>query len=254
MPKKDISSHASNLLAGYQEIMGKPVKPPIPVEDIIERYLGLGLSFEDLEEKLGMKDVLGATYVTSRLISINERLFEDKSEGRLVYTCAHEVGHWVLHRKFVEVAERSGSYQDAIVCRSANSKRPIEWQADYFAACLLMPEKEVENVFTGYYVIVGYFLTGEHRNYLTSSGFFGRVKPKKNFGQDGGLGAFELALRYSAIDLDSKDILGGQLSDINVGLNWYLNPVTRFSINYVRANLIDVGNANIFQMRFQLDF
>ena len=80
------------MVAGYR------VKPPIPVEEIIERVLGLKLLYEDLGKIFGSNDVLGATYVESGIIRINERLFEHSSEGRLVFTCAHEVGHWVLHR------------------------------------------------------------------------------------------------------------------------------------------------------------
>ena len=128
-------------MAGYQ------VGPPIPVEDIIERYLEIGISIEDLEERLGKEDVLGATYVNSRMICINEKLLDDKAEGRLIFTCAHEAGHWVLHRRFVSVAGRSEGQSDYIICRAKNAREPIEWQADYFAACLLMPEKDVKDTF-----------------------------------------------------------------------------------------------------------
>ena len=91
--------------------------------------------------------MLGATYVKSRLICVNEKLFEHGSEGRLVFTCAHEAGHWILHRRYVEVQERLGSGSEVIVCRSKDAKEPIEWQADYFAACLLMPEEEIREAF-----------------------------------------------------------------------------------------------------------
>ena len=33
------------------------------------------------------------------------------------------------------------------MCRLRDAKEPIEWQADYFAACLLMPEKEIREAF-----------------------------------------------------------------------------------------------------------
>ena len=85
-------------------------------------------------------------YMESRVICINERLFEHSSEGRLVFTCAHEVGHWALHRRYVGVQGRR-SKGEAIVCRLRDAKAPIEWQADYFAACLIMPEKEIREVF-----------------------------------------------------------------------------------------------------------
>lgn len=148
LPKESITKSASDLLIGYEELLGRKVIPPIPVEDIIERYLGLGLSFEDLEARLGMEDVLGATFIKSKAICINERLLDDKSEGRMIFTCAHEAGHWVLHRHYVEQAQRSSQCAEAIVCRTGDSRLPIEWQADYFASCLIMPEKEVRSAFS----------------------------------------------------------------------------------------------------------
>jgi Zn-dependent peptidase ImmA (M78 family) len=147
IPKERIEHSALGIIADYQDMIGHTMRTPIPVEDIIERYLKVNLSFEDLEEKLGMEDVLGATFVKPRLICINEKLLENNSEGRLRFTCAHEVGHWVLHRQFINVAAKSGPQKNDIICRIKNSRHPIEWQADYFAACLLMPEKETINAF-----------------------------------------------------------------------------------------------------------
>jgi len=108
--------------------------------------------------------------------------------------------------------------------------------------------------FSAFYAAVSWFITGEHKNYKTSEGVFDRVKPNKNFGSEKGVGAWEIALRYSDLDLDDTDVQGGRLANITAGLNWYLNPSTRFMFNYVIVNLKEVGNTNIFQMRFQVDF
>jgi hypothetical protein len=148
LPKDSIAKSASAVLDGYEGALGHPVHPPIPVEDLIERHLGLNLRFEDLEARLDMEDVLGATFVRSKTISINERLLEDKSEARMMFTCAHEVGHWVLHRHLVEQAMRRGEPGVEIICRTRDARLPAEWQADYFASCLLMPEKEVSGAFS----------------------------------------------------------------------------------------------------------
>jgi len=108
--------------------------------------------------------------------------------------------------------------------------------------------------FHAYHGIVSWFITGEHKNYDARSAVFGRVSPKKNFGKEGGIGAFELAVRYSNIDLDDTDIEGGYVSNIGLGLNWYLNPNTRFMLNYIFADIKDTGNADILMVRFQIDF
>lgn len=108
--------------------------------------------------------------------------------------------------------------------------------------------------FSGYYAYVSYFLTGEHRVYKKSAGKFGRVKPKANFGKNRGAGAWEIAFRYSGLDLTDEAIAGGELHDITLGVNWYLNPVVRVMGNYIRADLDGVGKANIFQTRFQIEW
>ena len=148
MTKEEIARRAEGLLTAYEAVIGHRVRPPVPVEDVIERFLGLSLSYEDLDRKLGMDDVLGATYVDRKGISINERLLEDRNEGRMIFTCAHEVGHWILHRHLVEAAAGLNRVREAIVCRAKNARAPMEWQADYFATCLLMPGKEMNKAFS----------------------------------------------------------------------------------------------------------
>ena len=108
--------------------------------------------------------------------------------------------------------------------------------------------------FTSYYSQISYFLTGEKRKYKNSLTGFDRVSPGKNLGNEG-MGALELAARYSSMDLSEAN--GGILNDITLGLNWYLNPSTRIMFNYVMGvadlNSEDI-NENTFQMRMQIDF
>lgn len=108
--------------------------------------------------------------------------------------------------------------------------------------------------FDAFYVQASYFLTGEHRPYKASEGAFDRVIPLQNFNREGGLGAFEVAARFSRIDLDSEGISGGTLNDGTLGINWYLNPNVRFTFNYVLGRLEGVGWTNQAQSRFQVDF
>ncbi len=112
--------------------------------------------------------------------------------------------------------------------------------------------------FSGYYVQASYFLTGEHRPYSTSSGTFGRVRPKRPFrGEQKGPGAWELALRYSGLNLDDGPVRGGEERNITAGVNWYLNPQVRVTLNYVHADIdhdLYDGAVNVIQMRFQTTF
>lgn len=89
--------------------------------------------------------------------------------------------------------------------------------------------------FGGWYVQAGYFLTGEHRNYDRSSGKYRRITPNSMVG-DGGIGAWEIAARYSEMDLSSESILGGKERNVTIGLNWWLNRSLMLRLNYVYAN------------------
>jgi phosphate-selective porin OprO/OprP len=130
---------------------------------------------------------------------------------------------------------------------------PASVQAEYISAD--SDRKGASDAeFDGYYIQASYFLTGEHRNYKKSAGSFSRVKPFKNFREDGGWGAWEVAARYSSLDLSDSDIRGGELDDVTLGVNWHLNPNVRIMWNYVSADSDHGGEADLFGMRFQVDF
>jgi Zn-dependent peptidase ImmA (M78 family) len=147
LPKKRIHEKAQRVITDYESETGNQVAPPIPLEDIIERGLNLKRACIEFEDDTIGSDVLGATYVSERLVCVNAKLLQRRHEGRLNFTWAHEAGHWILHRKFVVAERRSDSVGAKILCRTEDSKKPMEWQADYFAACLLMPEQFVHRAF-----------------------------------------------------------------------------------------------------------
>jgi phosphate-selective porin OprO/OprP len=114
--------------------------------------------------------------------------------------------------------------------------------------------------FNGYYVQASYFLTGETRSYNKAAGCFSGLKPEHNaLAKEGGKGAWEVGLRYSAIDLVDDGIDEGELTDVTAGLNWYLNPNTRFMLNLISANLeptspAEDGTTEAVVVRAQFNF
>ena len=70
-------------------------------------------------------------------------------EGRYRFTLAHEGGgHWRLHRHLfakdpAQAALFGGPAAPSVICRSSQAKERVEWQADFYASCLLMPRKLV---------------------------------------------------------------------------------------------------------------
>ena len=110
--------------------------------------------------------------------------------------------------------------------------------------------------YNGVHVQGTYSLTGERRSYDRKKGLLKTMRPERKFtGKSGsGPGAWELALRYSYLDLDDGLLDFGELQDLTVGLNWYLNNNARIMWNYIHADQRDIGEADILQMRLQLNF
>lgn len=130
---------------------------------------------------------------------------------------------------------------------------PFSIQAEYLTATVNAVDYQYN--FSNYYAELSYFITGESRNYQGSYEGFGRIKPKSNFGgAQKGPGALELALRYSRTDLTDQIIIAEIQSEFALGINWYLNPVTRLMVNYARTNIENKGNLDVIQGRFQIDF
>jgi len=48
--------------------------------------------------------------------------------------------------------------------------------------------------------------------------------------------------------------MGGKVKDFTAGINWYLIPFARIMFNYIFSDLDDVGDTNVFQSRFQVEF
>jgi len=131
---------------------------------------------------------------------------------------------------------------------------PFSLQGEYLAV-QLDREDACTAGFDGYYISTSLFLTGESRAYDPGGGEFVRTKPLKPFG-DGGIGAWEIAARFSSLDLDDE-VRGGTQENVTLGLNWYANAHTRFMLNVVHASAEhDEGDidADIVQFRGQLDF
>ena len=98
--------------------------------------------------------------------------------------------------------------------------------------------------FHGYYVEGGFMLTGERRKYNTGTFAFDGPPVAHPFDlKNGTIGAVELVARYSLTDLNyhqgsaglaapADGVRGGEQKVYAAGVNWYLNPVIRFMVDY----------------------
>jgi phosphate-selective porin OprO/OprP len=85
--------------------------------------------------------------------------------------------------------------------------------------------------FDGYHVVGSWALTGEMRPYNRTGGVFGAL-PVARDADHGGPGAWELALRWSDIDLTDGAIDGGEMQVAMAAVTWWLNTSMNVSLNY----------------------
>jgi phosphate-selective porin OprO and OprP len=76
-------------------------------------------------------------------------------------------------------------------------------------------------------------------------------------GEKRGPGAWEALARYSAVDLSSGSVQGGEHTAATLGLNWYLNKNFAITWNYTH-NEVDHpfydGDFGVLQTRLQFEF
>ena len=106
--------------------------PPIPVIDIAEEN-GVNVLFVDFGKN--------AEIVSGLVDFPNARLYVNRSDylERQIFTVAHELGHWLLHKDIYE----SDPERYNVLPRFSNPFRddPLEQEANRFAASLLVPKR-----------------------------------------------------------------------------------------------------------------
>jgi phosphate-selective porin OprO/OprP len=106
-----------------------------------------------------------------------------------------------------------------------------------------------DNNFNGWYAQASWMITGESKPYRADRGAYASPVPADKFSfSKGTWGAWELAGRYSVLDLNDNagvaglatptgGIRGGEQKIYTVGLNWYPNTVIRFLLDYQHTNV-----------------
>lgn len=154
LTKQFIERDALALLTEYGEAFGPIIKPPVPIDEIIELQLQLTLEIQDLTRLFGVGDVHGAIWFNENRVAVDALLDPDcfpSKIGRYRFTLAHEAGHERLHRLLFLADPNQASLLDettnspSYICRSSESRKPVEWQADQYAAALLMPREMVRH-------------------------------------------------------------------------------------------------------------
>lgn len=136
----------------------------------------------------------------------------------------------------------------------AAQKQNLLVQGEYFDISLDRRNPAVgasDPSFNGWYVEGSWVLTGERRKYNTATAAFDAPGVNKTFDPSNGQwGAWELAARYSTIDLNYAEnaliaadrVRGGQQDIWTLGVNWYPNPAVKFMLDYYNVS-VDRKNA-----------
>lgn len=105
--------------------------------------------------------------------------------------------------------------------------------------------------FNGWYAQGSWVLTGERRKYNTTTAAFDAPGIDRPFDPSNGQwGAWELAARYSTVDLNyaenslvaAERVRGGEQDIWTLGVNWFPNPAVKFMLDYYDVS-VDRKNA-----------
>ena len=160
--RQTLDNIARNILDQYNPLFLYMQPQSTPLEGIVQDMFDLYIEYKRLTEygdELGRiifndgytpyfnteKDEYEYIKVSSGTILIEALLLENhKLHGRLRFTIAHELSHWVLHRElFASMSVTQIAYGIGN-CPNTNS---IEWQANYLAKSLLMPKSQIKYAF-----------------------------------------------------------------------------------------------------------
>ena len=139
IPNEDIQRHAETFLSQYWD-----GTLPVDVEYIAEYCLKISVL-----PLPGLKaNIEGDGFITRDFKEIH--LDFDQHSVRQRFTIAHELGHLVLHKEFIENLPATPDIQAWKTLYASLPKQDLnsmEYQAYEFAGCLLVPQRHLQDAF-----------------------------------------------------------------------------------------------------------
>lgn len=137
---------------------------PVPIETIIEKVFGIRIEYQYLtnngrelgrmiyddgyttfyDKTIGDIGDYSLMKVSAKTMMIDASLLENGScYGRLRFTMAHELAHFILHKRIF-----SGTgVAAALYNNDTDEDNATEWQANYLGQAILMPNGQVKRCF-----------------------------------------------------------------------------------------------------------
>jgi Zn-dependent peptidase ImmA (M78 family) len=130
-------------------VLQRPIMTPvIEILKALENTTHLKSVITDLGYKKNAK-ILGRINFSRKLLSLDTLLTTER-EIQMRFTAAHEIGHWILHRwnyenwNFESFQPTQDNFEDDENSLHRLDRRSpkewLEWQANVFAAALIMPQ------------------------------------------------------------------------------------------------------------------
>ena len=181
----------------------------------------------------------------------------DFASGALRFKTRNE--YHVNNYKYIDTDNISGVQRYGLADGEiAYVNRRVRLQGEYCGVNVRREATYQDLAFSGGYVCASVFLTNDNHPYNWEDAEFDKVIPK------GKCGAWELATRYSTVDMSDHEVLGGKSNTFTVGLNWYANVNVHVLADYVlvnndkdadaRGSLVGNDDYKIFQFRFMTAF
>ena len=140
----------------YKLLSGPPVAVPI---EKLAAWLGLCIEYQCLRKNgliLGemvydttlvpvyFHDIKSYDLITvkGKTIILDESLLQGRNDGRLRFTCAHEIAHYLIHKELYAGTGRAAALGNPM--KSSEENPAVERQANQLATMLLMPKKQVK--------------------------------------------------------------------------------------------------------------
>ncbi len=155
---------------------------------------------------------------------------------------------------FADTGDIPSNKTNLVSLETAWRKRSTWAQAEWIRANV---DSTTNNYhFDGIAIQAGFFLTGYMRPWDSLFATWGRVRPEKNY--RGGSpfkkakgGLWEVAARYSTVNLTNGEVHGGEVRDLTAGVNWYPSTTSKIQFNWIHSRTEDIGYANIWVLRYQ---
>jgi len=138
------------------------------IKSFLERKFQLKISIESISDRdANGNKILAKCSFVDKLITVDRDIYPTR---RFRFVLFHEIGHYVLHNKLVINQIQYESFSDPQFSFQLdrflleNPKNWMEWQANQFASCLLMPKMVFLSDITKTQKEIG--LQGGHKVYL----------------------------------------------------------------------------------------